>query len=207
MKHWEINKEDSKKKYLTLNKEGFCLTEIDDKFNIEEALEDKKVLSHKIIALSDLKEILVIDTDHSIELRYESDKKTDEDLELQPHIYKEVKTFLIDNINGVEIKEYSLLKQLTPKLIGLGVSGLLTWILFTTASAIENGETISTSGGRRRFFKRVIVWIAETLGVTGTLVIGGLITAFFAYLVITNITKPKEGQVIKIKAASKLNFD
>jgi hypothetical protein len=70
-------------------------------------------------------------------------------------------------------------------LIGIVAAPLLTWATCSMAVSIQAGEEIRISG-RRSSYKRLFAWLAETLGPTGSLVAGGLLTlAMAAWLVLT----------------------
>jgi hypothetical protein len=70
-------------------------------------------------------------------------------------------------------------------LIGLVVAPILTWLTYSMAVSIQAGEEIKISG-RRSAYKRLFAWLAETLGTTGSLVAGGLLTlAMAAWLIFT----------------------
>lgn len=62
---------------------------------------------------------------------------------------------------------------------------MLSWSLYTTAVQIQSGAYVEYTG-RRALTKRLLAWIAGTLGPTGVLVVLGLITAaMVAWLVLT----------------------
>jgi hypothetical protein len=61
-------------------------------------------------------------------------------------------------------------------IIGMLVAPVLTWLAYSTAVSLQAGEEIKTTG-RRAGLKALFVAVAETLGPTGSLVVGGIITA------------------------------
>jgi hypothetical protein len=81
-----------------------------------------------------------------------------------------------------------------PALIGLGVTGGLTWLIYTMASDIEAGGVIDTSG-RRSLYKKIFAWFAETLGTMGTLALGGFIGALCLYLMYRAYQNPSNEYV------------
>lgn len=90
------------------------------------------------------------------------------------------------------VSEVSTLKAIGPSLIGLGVTALLTWIVYMDAQIIENGGEVNTSG-RRSLFKKLFAWLAEQLGTQGTLIAGGVIGVACLYFVYKNLqSKPKQ---------------
>ena len=112
---------------------------------------------------------------------------------------------ILKNLKGIEIKNYSLIKQIKPLAIALIVVGIITGFLYNVAISLQKGETISTSG-RRGIIKKIFVAIAEFFGPTGSLIIGGLLLLFLIYGLVNTIRKPKEGKVIKIKNNPELIF-
>ncbi len=90
------------------------------------------------------------------------------------------------------VSEVSTLKAIGPSLIGLGVTALLTWIVYMDAQVIENGGEVNTSG-RRSLYKKLFAWLAEQLGTQGTLIAGGIIGLICIYFVYKNLqSKPTQ---------------
>jgi hypothetical protein len=69
---------------------------------------------------------------------------------------------------------------LGPVILGV-IAGVIWAFVYGAATAIDSGEEIDVAKGssRGRGFKRIIVFIAELLGPTGTLVVGGLLLVLF----------------------------
>lgn len=88
-----------------------------------------------------------------------------------------------------ETKGVSKFRAVTPSLIGLGLTALLTWLVWMDATALEAGEEVDTSG-RRAWFKMLIAWVAEQLGSRNTLILGGVIVLVFVWLMIKAIQNP-----------------
>ncbi len=90
------------------------------------------------------------------------------------------------------VSEVSTFKAIGPSLIGLGVTALLTWIVYMDAQVIENGGEVNTSG-RRSLYKKLFAWLAEQLGTQGTLIAGGIIGLICIYFVYKNLqSKPTQ---------------
>ncbi len=73
--------------------------------------------------------------------------------------------------------------------IGLLITLALGWIVYEEAKTLEAGGSIEISG-RRALVKRILVWFAETLGSTGTLIAAGLLTAVFLYFIYKRFKTP-----------------
>ena len=70
-------------------------------------------------------------------------------------------------------------------IIGLIAAPLLTWLSYATALQIRSG-TYHEPTGRKALQKKLIAGVAEALGPTGSLVVGGLVCAgMVAWLVVT----------------------
>jgi hypothetical protein len=76
-------------------------------------------------------------------------------------------------------------------IIGLIAAPLLTWATYSTAIDLQNGVHHEYSG-RRAATKKLFAFIAESLGPTGVLVVGGAVcVGMVAWLVLT-LKKRKE---------------
>jgi len=73
--------------------------------------------------------------------------------------------------------------------IGLLITLVLGWIVYEEAKTLEAGGTIEISG-RRALVKRILVWFAQTLGSTGTLIVAGLLSAVFIYFLYKRFKAP-----------------
>ena len=80
-------------------------------------------------------------------------------------------------------------KAASPSLIGIGVTALLTFLVYMDAQLIERGGYPNTSG-RRGASKALFAWIAEKLGTQNTLIVGGLIAVVFLYFIVKKIQAP-----------------
>lgn len=76
------------------------------------------------------------------------------------------------------VKEYN---ALTASLAPLGftvLTGAFTWLLFTMAQELANGQGVSISGRRNAFYKMLLVRAADILGTTGSLILGAVLLLF-----------------------------
>ncbi|APG65813.1 hypothetical protein LPB136_10755 [Tenacibaculum todarodis] len=206
MKKWIINQSETTNFYLILTEKSVWLTEKPKEVNIDELINDKKLTEVRIERyVDDIKEFIFIDTNSTLEINLKDDDKEDIELPLESSIYNEIKSFLIPNLKDTKVKDYSLIKQIQPAVIGTLIFGAITYFLHTIALSLQNGEEIRTSG-RRGLIKKIFVGIADFLGPTGSLIIGGLVTLFFIYILIKTISKPQQGKVIKTKSFTELKF-
>lgn len=144
----------------------------------------------KSIRYDDLKEIIFIDTDNTIELNYKDDKATDEEFQLDKTTYSEIRSYLKTNLKEVDLKNYSVLKQIAPQVIVLGLSVLISVMVYVSAVELENGGTLRTSG-RNGLVKKLIAALAETLGTTGTLIVALWFLGFLPIFLLKKYKTPK----------------
>ena len=195
MKYWKICETESTTQYLLFDKNMFRKSTFKKEVDIDRAIADKEIHKIKGHRYKDFDAINFIDTDSTIEFEYVDDNKDEIEIELDSKKYLEIKEFLNQNLKGTEIKNYSIWKQAYPIGIGVVLFGGVTALVYNMALSLASGEEISARSGRHRFFKKILIWIADLLGTTGSLVVGGLLTAFFLFLLFKTIFKPKKGIV------------
>lgn len=206
MKKWIIKQSETINTYLIVNEKSIWITEKPKDVNIEELIKEKKLTDVRIERYKDnIKEFIFVDTDNSLEIEFSDDDKDELELHLESSVYEEIKIYFLENLKDTKIKDYSLLKQAQPPAIASLISGGLTALLYSIAVSLQNGESIRTSG-RRGFLKKIFVGIADFLGPIGSLIVGGVITAFFLYILIKIIQKPRKGKVIKTTTFTEMTF-
>ncbi|CAL2080605.1 conserved hypothetical protein [Tenacibaculum sp. 190524A05c] len=205
MKKWIIFQTEEVKNYLIAKENSILLAEIFQDEDIDQLLEEKKLTKVRTIRYEDVKEFIFIDSDSSFKIVFKDDDVDEFELQLEESVFTEMKDHFISSMKGVAIKDYSLLKQIQPPGIAALVAAGITALLFSTAKSLERGEHVSTSG-RRGLIKKLFVGIADFLGSTGSLLIGGLVVVFFVYLVIQIVRNPKQGKLIKIKDFVEMKF-
>jgi hypothetical protein len=205
MKNWIISQTDISDKYLIPTEKSIWISEQPKGVNIQELIENKKLRNAKSIRYDDLKEIVFIDSDSTIEFNFIDDKTTDEELKLNKIVFSEIRSYLKNNLKGTELKNYSIFKQVTPHLVILGVTTMLTVVTYLSAIELENEGTVRISGGGY-WFKKIIAIIAELFGATGTLIVGIILIGLLTYLLIRKIQNPKKGEILKITNSSKLTI-
>ncbi|UJH90903.1 hypothetical protein LZ575_19725 [Antarcticibacterium sp. 1MA-6-2] len=181
------------------------MTDQNKNVNIQELIATSSLGTINSIRYDDLQEIIFDDTDSTIEFKFKNDNVPEEKYQIQRSVYSEIKDFLKNNLRGTEVQDYSILKQILPHLIILGISVVLIVATYISAVELQKGESIRISG-RRAFLKGIIVSSAEVLGLIGTIVIGILIISSLIYFIIKKYQNPKKGEIIKIKRAPQLTL-
>ncbi|CAL2080485.1 hypothetical protein [Tenacibaculum sp. 190524A05c] len=205
MKKWIIFQSEEVKNYLIAKENSILLAEIFNDEDIDQLLKDRKLTKVRTIRYEDVKEFIFIDSDRTLQIEFKDDDVDEVELHLEESVFTEMKDHFISSMKGVAIKDYSLLKQIQPPGIVAIVAVVITALLFSTAKSLERGEYVSTSG-RRGLIKKLFVGIADFLGSTGSLIVGGLVTLFFVYLIVQIVRNPKQGKLIKIKDFVEMKF-
>ncbi|TYA78444.1 FeoB-associated Cys-rich membrane protein [Seonamhaeicola marinus] len=203
MKTWIISQTDTKDTYFIPTEKAFWLSNQPKGVNIADLIENKNLGAIKSIRYEDLKDIVLIDSDTTIQCNFKDDKTDEEEFVLDHTTYAEIRSYLKNNLKGVELKDYSIFKQVIPELITLAIATVLSVITYIAALEIEGGGTVKTSG-RRAFFKKIIAAIAEALGTTGTIIVGLIVLGVIAYLLVKKIQNPKKGEVLKVLKTARL---
>lgn len=205
MKKWIILQSEEVKNYLIAKENSILLAEVNFDEDVEELLNNSQLTNARTLRYEGIQEFIFIDTDNTLHIDFKDDKVDQIVFELTEDVYSDMKAHFLNTMKGVSVKDYSLLTQIqSPGIVAL-VSGGLTALLYNTALSLERGEYVSTSG-RRGLMKKIFVAIADFLGSTGTLVVGGLITLFFLYEIFKIVRNPKEGKLIKIKDFVEMKF-
>lgn len=205
MKIWITSEEEKTKNYLIATENSIWITKEAKDVNINDLIENNELSHMSIYKTNDIKEVLFNESDSQITIEFKDSKIKDIEINTNSEVFTDVNNFFVSNLKGVEIKNYSLLKQIKPSLFGTALFGGITWVLYTTALSIQNGEHLDTSG-RRSLIRKIIVGIADFLGPTGSLIVGGLLTLLFVYTFINTIRKPKEGKVLKTLKKQEIKF-
>ncbi|WP_394420403.1 hypothetical protein [Tenacibaculum mesophilum] len=205
MKIWITTEEEKNNIYLIANKKSLWITEQPVEVDVSNLISEQKLTNTTIIRFEEIKEILLNDTDQIITINLKDDKENEIEIIINSATYSEIKTYLLNNLKGIAVKNYSLFKQIKSYIFGLLLFGVVTWILRNTALSLQNGETLNTSG-RRGLIKKIFVGVADFLGPTGVLIIGGIFILIFIVGLVNTIKKPKVGEIIKFKNNTELIF-
>jgi hypothetical protein len=88
-----------------------------------------------------------------------------------------------------QTEQVNTFKAIQSPLIGLGLTLVFGYLLFTEAQTIAEGGVIEITG-RKRGFKRLMVWLAETLGTTGVLVCASAAAVACIFFIYKNMKAP-----------------
>ncbi len=205
MKYWIISQTELLDKYLIANEKAIWITDLTKGSNIDDLIASKSLGTVQSIRYEDLKEIVFIDTDVTIELNFKDDKTTDEEFQLDKDVYSEIRDYLKANLKGTELKNYSVFKQIIPQLVILGIISIFTVATYAAAVEAESGGTVRTTG-RRAWLKKIIASTGEMLGTTGTLIIGLSLIGLCIYFLAKKIKHPKKGEILKITNSPRLSI-
>jgi hypothetical protein len=76
---------------------------------------------------------------------------------------------LKNQLGGIQVKNYSLFKQVLPELTTLGIGIVFIALTYSTALDLENGIEIPESR-KSSIIKKIVLLLAELLGVYGSIV-------------------------------------
>jgi hypothetical protein len=162
---------------LLINKSYKTQDEFLAKFNDKSIFRSTKTINidsiHQLTHLENNPEELTIsyDTKKTEKLKFESNTQ------LQTFCNTIVTT---NNFNGT-VQSLSTFKAIQSSLIGIVISAVVGWLLYTEAAILEAGGTIEITG-RKRLFKEILAKGAEILGTTGSLIAASAAIIFFGFL-------------------------
>jgi Trk-type K+ transport system membrane component len=87
---------------------------------------------------------------------------------------------LKNQLGGIQVKNYSLFKQVLPELTTLGIGIVFIALTYSTALDLENGIEIPESR-KSSIIKKIVLLLAELLGVYGSIVFGILFLLAFIF--------------------------
>ena len=94
------------------------------------------------------------------------------------------------------MKNYSLFKQVLPELTTLGIGTVFIALTYSTALDLENGIEIPESQ-KSSIIKRIILLLAELIGVYGSIIFGILFLLVSIFLINKKLQNPKKGEILK----------
>lgn len=138
--------------------------------------------THLIVSYSDIQKVIPFEGEHIIQIFYD-DEKAGFDLDNVVD-YQEVLNHILNQ------------KSLTPSTEKVGNTGavvkpalytlaaaIFSGVLVAMAATLESGASVTISGGRRGM-KKMLVGLAETLGLWGSMALGLVVTGGFVYYTI-----------------------
>lgn len=198
MKYWKVAETEKAFSYIILKNEALIYCEASKDIELRTAIEDNKLLKLTTIKFIDLDSVLCDDSADMISLDYIQRGKKDFDIDVKlPGVYEEIKTYLLNNFKGTKISEYSFLKQSSWNIGGLITTLIITYIVHKEALFIKINGIVEPKM-RRSIFEELNFQTAKFLTPIGCLLVGGLVAAFFGYLIGMALVKPKQGKLFKL---------
>jgi hypothetical protein len=150
------------------------------------------------IAYEEFDKIILDEPDMGIQIFFSQNGKSEktyiEAISLEE--YQELKDFVIKQADFSKTEEQvsSFMAWAKSGLYALAAAafGIATYLM---AVSLEEGDEITVSG-RRKGFKQIMLWLAETLGSTGILILAILISAGFFFRALQAYKRSKKGMVV-----------
>ena len=197
MKYWKVAEAKESFAYIILKDIAIIYCEAPKHISLRNAVQENKLLKLQTIKLIDLDAVLCDDSSNMLSLNYTQRGKKDFDIDVLATAYGELKTYLLNNFKGTKISEYSFLKQSSWNIGGLVAALILTYIEYKEAVHIQINGIIEPKI-RRSIFEEISFQVAKFLTPTGCLIVGGIVTIFFSYLVGKAIVNPKQGKLFTL---------
>lgn len=197
MKYWKIAKTKDGYAYIILKEIAVIYCEAPKNIGLREAVEENKLLKLTTVKFIDLDTVLCDDSANMLSLDYTQRGKKDFDIEIEPNVYAEIKAYLLQNFEGTRVSEYSFIKQSTWNIGGLIATLILTYIEYKEAVYIQVNGIVEPKI-RRSVFEELSFQVAKFLTPIGCLLVGGVVTVFFSYLILKTAIKPKQGKLFTL---------
>lgn len=145
--------------------------------------------THVNVLYTDIHKVVLFEDEHIIQIFFKDDKAGFGLNNVAD--FNEVLQYILSKKNLKKSTEQVNVKGaiLKPVLYTL-VAGIFSAVLVAMASSIANGENVAISGSRKGF-KRLLLGLAETLGVWGSLALGVVVTGGFLYNAISKYKASK----------------
>lgn len=197
MKYWKIAETKEGYAYIIVKKTAFIYCEAPKYVPLRDAVEENKLLKLQTVKLIDLDSVLCDDSSNTLSLNYTQRGKKDFDIDIESSAYAELKAYLVQNFKGSTIGEYSFLKQSAWNIGGLLTTLVLTYIEYKEAVYIQVNGIVEPKM-RRSIFEEMSFQTAKFLTPMGCLLVGGVVTLFFGYLIGKALIKPKQGKLFTL---------
>jgi Na+-transporting methylmalonyl-CoA/oxaloacetate decarboxylase gamma subunit len=196
MKNWIINENELTNKYLIVTEKSIWISEQLKELDINELIENKNLGTVKSFRYEEIKEMIFIETNVSIQFEFKNKKTESEKFVINKNVFREIKTYLKNQLGGIQVKNYSLFKQVLPQLTTLGIGIVFIALTYSTALDLENGIEIPESR-KSSIIKKIVLLLAELLGVYGSIVFGILFLLAFIFWINKKLQNPKKGEILK----------
>lgn len=145
MKNWIINENELTNKYLIVTEKSIWISEQLKELDINEFIKNKNLGTVKSFKYEEIKEIIFIETNVSVQFEFKDKDTESEKFVIDKNVFGEIKTYLKNQLGGIEVKNYSLFKQVLPQLTTLGIGIVFIALTYSTALDLENGIEIPES--------------------------------------------------------------
>jgi hypothetical protein len=203
MKNWIINENEITNKYLIVTEKSIWISEQLKELDINELIENKNLGTVKNFRYEEIKEIIFIETNVSIQFEFKNKETESEKFVINKNVFREIKTYLKNQLSGIEVKNYSLFKQVLPQLTTLGIGIVFIALTYSTALDLENGIEIPESQ-KSSIIKKIVLLLAELLGVYSSIVFGILFLLTFIFWINKKLQNPKKGEILKFNKSIRL---
>ena len=195
MKNWIIERKGEFYTYLIISEKSIWISEQHKDSNIQELIKNKNLGNVKSFRYDQLKEIILIETNSSLQFSFKDKDEENQSLYVERNVFREIRTFLKLKLSGVSVKNYSILKQIKSQLSTLGFGIVFIFLTYQTAIDLENGVEI-TAGRKRSIIKKIVLVLAELIGVYGTITLGTVFVAILIFFINKKLQNPKKGEII-----------
>lgn len=194
MKIWIIERNELNYKYLISVEKSIWITEHPKNLDINELIKNKNLGIVKSFRYEQLKEIVLIDTDSTILFVFKDKNTEKEKFLINKNVFGDIRNFLKTNLSGINVKNYSVIKQVLPQLSTLGLGIIFIALVYQTAVDLENGIKI-LEGRKSSIIKKIIFHLAEIIGVYGSIAFGTIFILVLIFLINRKLQNPKKGEV------------
>ena len=194
MKNWIISKGELTNKYLIVTDKSIWISEQLKELDINELIETKNLGTAKSFRYEEIKEIVFIETNVSLQFEFKDKDIETEKFVIDKSVFGEIKTYLKGQLLGIEVKNYSLFKQVLPQLSTLGIGIVFITLTYSKALDLQKGIEIPESQ-KSTIIKKIILLLAELIGVNGSIVFGILFSVVFIFWINKKLQNPQKGEV------------
>lgn len=194
MKNWIISKGELTNKYLIVTDKSIWISEQLKELDINELIETKNLGTVKSFRYEEIKEIVFIETNVSLQFEFKDKDIETEKFVIDKSVFGEIKTYLKGQLLGIEVKNYSLFKQVLPQLTTLGIGIVFITLTYSKALDLQKGIEIPESQ-KSTIIKKIILLLAELIGVNGSIVFGILFSVAFIFWINKKLQNPLKGEV------------